>query len=226
MAVQVVKRLFTVDEYYRMAEAGILSEDDRVELIEGEVVERVPVAGCPRLFTVDEYHRMAEAGILSEDERVELIEGEVVEMSPVGSRHVACVNRLTWLLSRRSGDEAIVSVQNPIRLSEYSEPEPDLALLRPRSDFYAEVLPGPADTLLVVEVMETSGEYDREKKLPLYAEAGIPEVWLVDLAGECIEVYRQPGPDGYREVETKRRGEKLAPRTFPDVELAVDEILG
>lgn len=225
MVVQVAKRLFTVDEYYRMAEAGILSEDDRVELIKGEVVERAPVAGRPRLFTVDEYHRMAEVGILTEDDRVELIEGEIVEMSPIGSRHVACVNRLTRLFTQEGGEGAIVSVQNPIRLSEYSEPEPDLALLRPRLDFYAEALPGPEDTLLVVEVMETSAEYDRQKKLPLYAQAGIPEVWLVDLAAECIEVYRQPSPGGYEEVQRRCRGERLAPQAFPDVELTVDEIL-
>jgi len=169
---------------------------------------------------------MAEAGILSEDDRVELIEGEIVEMSPIGSHHAACVNRLTRLFSRQGGDRAIVSVQNPIRLSEYSEPEPDLALLRPRADFYAEALPGPEDTLLVVEVMETSAQYDRERKLPLYAEAGIPEVWLVDLAAECIEVYRRPSPEGYEDVRRRCRGERLSPQAFPDVELAVDDILG
>jgi len=168
---------------------------------------------------------MAEAGILSEDDRVELIEGEIVEMSPIGSHHAACVKRLNRLFSRSVSD-AVVSVQDPIRLSEYSEPEPDLALLRPRADFYAEALPGPEDTLLVVEVMETSAQYDRERKLPLYAEAGIPEVWLVDLAAECIEVYRRPSPDGYEDVRRRCRGERLSPQAFPDVELAVDEVLG
>jgi len=117
-------------------------------------------------FTVEEYHRMGQAGILSEDDRVELIEGEIVEMAPVGSRHAACVKRLNALLSRRAGGRALVSVQDPIRLGEHSEPQPDLALLKPREDFYAAAHPGPEDVLLVIEVAETSLEYDREVKLP------------------------------------------------------------
>lgn len=180
-----------------------------------------------RLFTVAEYHRMAEAGILSEDDRVELIEGEIVEMAPIGSRHAGHVNRLNRLFSQWAGDQAIVSVQNPVRLGEHSEPQPDLALLKPRSDFYAQSHPGPEDVLLVVEVAETSADYDREVKVPLYARFGVPEVWLVDLAGEGIEVYRQPSPQGYQEARTVRRGEAVAPLLLlPDLPLAVDAILG
>ena len=125
---------------------------------------------------------MVDAGILAEDDRVELLEGDIVEMAPIGSRHAACVNRLNQLLSTRIAGPFIVAVQNPIRLGEFSEPQPDLAILRPRPDFYSESHPGPEDILLLVEVSDTSAEYDREVKVPAYGTAAIPEVWLVDLA--------------------------------------------
>jgi len=175
-----------------------------------------------RRFTVEEYHRMAQAGILSEDDRVELIEGEIVEMVPIGSRHAASVNRLTNLLSELVGKRAIVSVQNPVRLGPYAEPQPDVALLRPRNDFYAPAHPGPQDALLVVEVAETSADYDREIKMALYARAGVPEAWLVDLQEGVVEVHRSPAPDGYRRVQQHRPGQHLS----PEVSLAVDEVLG
>lgn len=176
-----------------------------------------------RRFTVHEYHQMAEAGILTEDDRVELIEGEIVDMAPIGSQHAASVARLTVLFSRVQG-RGIVWVQNPIRLGEHSEPQPDLTLLKPRADFYAKAHPGPEDVLLVVEVSDTSAEYDREVKLPLYAQAGIPEVWLVDLATEGVEVYRTPTPQGYREARQLRRDQRLAPQAFPTLDLAVDDL--
>src|SRR5438552_12280642 len=150
-----------------------------------------------RRFTVEEYHRMAEAGILSEDDRVELIEGEIVQMSPIGPRHSACVDRLNALFTSRLRRRAIVRVQNPIVLSRWTEPQPDLTLLRPRADFYAERHPGPADVLLAVEVAETSGVYDRGTKLALYARARIPEVWLVDVRGDrrrLVRGQRLPSP--------------------------------
>jgi Uma2 family endonuclease len=147
-----------------------------------EVVMAVEV--LRRTFTVEDYHRMAQAGILTEDDRVELLEGEIVEMTPIGPRHAACVNRLSQLFSDRLQGRALVSVQNPIHLSELSEPQPDLALLRPRPDFYAEAHPRPSDSLVVLEIAETSAEVDREKKVPLYGQAGISETWLVDLVRE------------------------------------------
>lgn len=125
-----------------------------------------------RRFTVDQYHQMAEAGVLTEADRVELIAGELLEMSPIGRRHAACVNRLTRLFTSLLGESAIISVQNPIALSVHSEPQPDMALLRPRADFYASGHPGPEDVWLVVEVAETSPEYDRQIKMPEYASAG------------------------------------------------------
>ncbi len=178
-----------------------------------------------RRFTVDEYYRMAEVGIFSEDDRVELIEGEIVEMVPIGDRHAAHVDKLNWIFSRRAGDQAIVRVQNPLRLGTYSEPVPDLALLRPRADFYASGHPGSQDALLVVEVAETSVEYDRAVKIPLYARRGVPEVWLVDLRERVVEVYRDPAPEGYREVHIARGGDRLNSSALPDVALSADDIL-
>jgi Uma2 family endonuclease len=178
-----------------------------------------------RLFTVEEYHRMAEAGILSEDDRVELIEGELVAMSPIGSRHAACVARLTALLFPVEG-RGILWVQNPIRLGARSEPQPDVALLRYRPDFYASAHPGPEDVLLVVEVAETSADSDRSLKIPLYARYGIPEAWLVDLLEERIEIYCHPTPQGYRSLHIAHRGETVSPALIPSLTVAVDEVLG
>uniref|UniRef100_A0A831TF58 Uma2 family endonuclease n=1 Tax=Thermorudis peleae TaxID=1382356 RepID=A0A831TF58_9BACT len=179
-----------------------------------------------RRFTVDEYHRMAEAGILHEDDRVELLEGEIVEMSPIGWRHQACVDRLNRWLVPALRDRAILRPQGPIRLSPDSEPQPDLVVLRPRADFYAEGGPGPEDVLWLVEISDTSLRYDRDVKVPLYARYGIPEVWVVDLVEERVLVYRDPHPaEGYRSVQVLGRGARLAPQAFPDLELAVDEIL-
>lgn len=178
-----------------------------------------------RSFTIEEYHRMGEAGILREDDRVELIDGEIVEMTPIGSRHAACVDRLTQRLIGQLRGRAIVRVQSPIRLDAHSEPQPDLALLRPQPDFYAHEHPGPADILLIVEVAETSGAYDREVKLPMYARASISEMWLVNLSEERIEIYRQPSSQGYRTVRILQRGDLLAPLAFPDVELTVEALL-
>lgn len=169
---------------------------------------------------------MAEAGIFQEDDRVELLEGEIIRMTPIGSRHATCVRRLNRLFSMAAGERVIVDVQNPIRLGEHSEPQPDLTLLRPRQDFYAEAHPGPADILLVVEVAESSANMDREVKVPLYARARLPEVWLVDLAEERIEVYRQPSPHGYEEVQHLGRGQHVTAQAFPDLVLAVGDILG
>jgi len=179
-----------------------------------------------RRFTVVEYHSMGQAGILSEDDRVELLEGEVVQKSPIGKRHAACVNRLNRMLSVQVGREAIVSVQNPIRVGVESEPQPDVALLRWRSDFYAGALPEAGDAQLVVEVAESSSQTDRLVKVPLYGRGGVPEVWLVDLAGDVVEVHRGPGADGYGEVLRVGRGEHLSPQQLPALDVPVSEILG
>lgn len=184
------------------------------------------VQTAKRLFTTHEYHRMAEAGILSEDDQVELIEGEIVKMSPIGSRHAACVDRLNALLNRQLGKVSIIRVQSPIVLHERSEPQPDIAVLRPRSDFYAQRHPEPADVILVVEVVDTSGEYERTTKVSLYARAGLPEVWLVDIPGEVVEVYRQPMAGSHQEILRVGRGRRVSLAEFPRTAFRVDDILG
>ena len=177
-------------------------------------------------FTVDEYHRMGEAGIFREDDRVELIRGRIVEMSPIGRRHAGCVNYLNNTLARLLGPRAVVSVQNPVITDADGEPQPDVALLEPRPGFYGDRHPAPGDILLLIEVADSSLDYDRGEKIPLYAEAGVREVWLVNLAGKAVEVYRDPREGHYRDVHPARRGETIAPLAFPDVALQVEEILG
>jgi Uma2 family endonuclease len=177
-------------------------------------------------FTVDEYYRMAAAGILGEDSRVELIEGEIVDTPPIGPGHGSTVKRTATLFHRRFDGVALVSVQDPVRLGPYNEPEPDLALLRPRDDFYASAHPTPADVLLVVEVADSTLASDLSIKVPLYARCGVVETWLVDLPHAAVHIYRDPSPDGYHLVQTVRRGERIAPLAFPDRELDVAELLG
>ena len=170
-------------------------------------------------FTVEEYHKMADAGILGADDRVELIDGEVVEVAPIGSNHVRAVNALTDILadfraSGRAPERYTISVQNPVVLSINQEPQPDTALLRAGRN-RAE-LPQAADALLVVEVADTPITYDRERKLPLYAEAGIPEAWLIDLTEDRVEVHSSPesGGAGYGKVSRFVRGEKVVSAAF------------
>lgn len=177
-------------------------------------------------FTISQYHQMSEAGILSENDKVELINGEIIEMSPIGRRHTACVNRLNSVFSELLGKKVIVAVQNPILLNNLSEPEPDIALLKPRTDFYESGHPQPQDIFLLIEVADSSIEYDRDVKIPLYASSGITEVWLVDIYQQVIIVYRYPSENGYRDIQTLSRGEKLSISAFPENNLLVDDILG
>ncbi len=178
------------------------------------------------LFTVAEYQRMGEAGIFREDDRVELIEGEIVQMAPIGIRHSGCVAALNALLVPAAANRAVVFVQSPIDLDERTEPQPDLAVLKPRGDFYRAVRPNAGDVLLVVEVADSSLEYDRGVKAALYARAGIPEYWLVNLRDDVIEAYREPQQGAYRVVETLRRGDTIRVAALPDLTLAVTAILG
>lgn len=164
------------------------------------------IQGTRRRFTTQEYHLMGHAGILREDDRVELIEGEIVQIAPIGSRHQGCVNRLNALFFRLGGSWALVHVQGPINLPGDSEPQPDVALLRRRADYYASAHPGPQDVLLLVEVADNSAEYDREVKAPLYARHGITEYWLVDLENGVVEVYRRPQAGAYQQVVQAGRG--------------------
>ncbi len=177
-------------------------------------------------FTTDEYEWMGRAGILRDDDRVELIAGEVVEMPPIGPGHASRVRRTATLFQNRFGDVAQVSVQCPIRTSRHDEPEPDVALLRPRSDFYELAHPTPPDIFLVVEVADSTLTYDRRVKTGIYAAAAIPETWVLDLPHAALHVYREPAPDGYRVVQTLRRGDTVAPLAFPHRPIDVAELLG
>jgi Uma2 family endonuclease len=177
-----------------------------------------------RRFTVRDYHQMAEVRILSEDDRVELIDGEIVEKLPVGGRHVACVNRLNRLLGQHTGGDVFISVQNPVQLGEDQEPEPDVAVIRVRE--YGSELPNAGDVLLLIEVSDTSLGYDRARKLPLYARAGVPEAWLVDLQGESIERHTNPVEGAYRVTVRVGRGEEIASLAIPGLVLKADDALG
>ncbi len=177
-------------------------------------------------ISVADYHRMHEAGILGEDDRVELIDGEVRQMSPIGILHAATVKRYTALLYRRVGNDAVVSVQDPIQLNDSSEPQPDIALLRYRADFYRKALPIAADVLLLIEVSDSTLAEDRLEKLPRYALAGIPEVWLTDVAGEAVERYTEPHGDQYATKQTFKRGQHISVQALPTITLNIDDIFG
>lgn len=174
-------------------------------------------------FTAEEYHRMVEVGLLREDARVELIGGEIVEMSPIGWPHAGCVNRLNKLLVRLVGDRYEVNVQNPIALGEGDEPQPDLALANEDPD--RRRLPGPNEVVMVVEVSDTTLTYDKNIKLPLYAGAGIPEVWIVDLQNRRVETHTNPGTDGYSSVREFGPGERIRSATVEGLSFSVDEML-
>ncbi|QTA90628.1 DUF820 [Desulfonema magnum] len=179
-----------------------------------------------KTFTTDEYHQMIEAGILREGDRLELIQGEIIQMAAIGSNHASCVGRLTHLFSANFAENAIVWVQNPVCLGKHSEPEPDISLLKPQPDFYASRHPRPEDVLLIVEVADTSLEDDREIKLPLYAKAGIREVWIVNLKASCVEVSTSPSGHKYLNVRVFHRDSVLSLGIFPDAKILVDDIIG
>jgi Uma2 family endonuclease len=149
-------------------------------------------------ISAEEYLRMGEAGVFAPEARLELIEGEIVEMAPIGSPHAGAVKALNRLFVQRAGDRAVVSVQDPVILSDRSVPQPDLALLKPRADGYSDSHPRAAEVLLAVEVADTTLAFDLGTKVPLYARCGIPELWVVDVNERVIRVYRDPSVSGYR----------------------------
>ncbi len=179
-----------------------------------------------RLFSIDEYLEMIDRGVFAPDDRIELIRGEIVSMPPIGDNHAFCVADLDRLFNRLVNDKAIVWSQNPIRLNlSDSRPQPDLVLLRPRSDLSAKSPPTSQDVLLLIEVAETTIRYDRGKKLKLYAEDGIPEYWIVNLQGRVIEVYSSPAEGEYKQVRQAKRGETLTLPGGLEGTIKVEEIL-
>jgi Uma2 family endonuclease len=177
-----------------------------------------------RRFTVADYARMRETGILSEDDRVELLDGEVRVMSPIGPRHAAIVKRLNTLLSRLLPETFILSVQDPIQLNDYSEPQPDLAILQYRDDFYAHAHPVTDDVLFVIEVSDTTIDYDREEKLPRYAQANIAEAWLIDVDNFTVEQYLQPRNGKYLIKKLLERGDIIASQSVTALQLDIERV--
>jgi len=177
-------------------------------------------------ITVEVYHLMAERGAFDPDERVELVGGQIFDMSPIGTLHARCVNFLANFLTRTLGETAIVSSQNPIMLDDLSEPQPDIAVLAFREDFYKEALPSAGDVRLIIEVADTSAEFDRGVKFQRYAAAGIPEAWLIDLNNDRVEVHFAPQASAYSRANIYQRGENAISQTIPEIELSVDNILG
>jgi Uma2 family endonuclease len=178
-----------------------------------------------RLFTVHDYHRMVDAGILSEDDRVELIHGEILAMSPIGPRHSAAVLRANQIVSRLVSDAAIVGVQGSVRLDEYDEPQPDIYLLRPKDDFYASGHAGPSDIFLIIEMADSSLEYDQGIKMHLYAETNVPEYWVADIRNDRLIAYSDPTGNTYGVVRNFQRGDAIAPRLLPACRIPVDGLL-
>lgn len=175
-------------------------------------------------FTVDDFHRMGESGIFREGDRVELIEGEVRAMSPIGAGHAGIVNLLAELLVPRLAGKAVISIQNPVRLSRHTEPQPDVSILRYRTDRYTASLPLASDVLGLIEVADSTLEYDRGEKIPLYAQYGVPEVWLVDVDAETVVVYTEPTPQGYRSARPLKRGDTIESSQLGVLKVGVGEI--
>jgi Uma2 family endonuclease len=177
-------------------------------------------------FTVEEYMRMGEAGVFPPGVRVELIEGEIIDMSPIGNRHAACVEALDELVRERLRRSVNVRVQNPIVLDGHSEPEPGVSVLKRRDDFYKDAHPRPEDVLIVIEVSDSTLAFDKRVKVPLYAKAGIPEVWIVNLVDERFEVFADPSGGAYETATVLARGEEVQSHSLAALRLAVSEILG
>ncbi len=176
-------------------------------------------------FTVDEYHKLGKAGVLGENDRIELVEGELIQMAPIGSVHAAIVARLQRLFHAGVPQGFAVWTQNPLSLPPSSEPQPDLALIKPRTDDYLGSLPAASDVLLVIEVADTTLAYDRDVKMPLYAKHGIPEAWLIDVGAACLEMHRDPGAEGYRTLLRPDRDAAVSPLALPDVSIDLKALL-
>jgi Uma2 family endonuclease len=186
----------------------------------------VSVNLAKHLFTVTEYERMGETGVLSPDARVELLEGEIIEMPPIGSTHAAWVDLINDLSHTQLRGKAIVRIQSPIVLDDFSEPEPDVAVLRFREDYYREAHPRPADILLVIEVSETTVKFDRNFKTRLYAQAGIPEFLLFNVGDEELEYYSQPESATYQSIKILKRGDVFDSAIVPGLMFEMETIFG
>jgi Uma2 family endonuclease len=237
---------FDVGDYRRMVECGILP-GVRVELIEGQVIDPATSDGLDKHvvsreskakdavsdswipyhpFAVDDYERMVEVGVLASDARVELIEGEVIDMAAMGSWHCGTVDWFSELFHLTVRTHANIRTQGAVRLSRFSQPEPDIALLRRRQDFYREAHPGASDTLLIVEVSDSSLRLDQEVKIPLYAHFCVPEVWVVDLVHERLHLYRSPQNGSYADVSDTGNPGLISLSAVPGLTMDLSNLFG
>jgi Uma2 family endonuclease len=175
-------------------------------------------------FRVREYYRMGETGVLPPDARVELLAGEIIDMSPIGPFHGGAVGLLTQWFNELSRRRWLVWPQNPLHLDDYSEPQPDVMLLKPAPGNYTRQHPRPEDVFLLIEVADSTLETDRTEKLPAYGRAGVTEVWIVNLNNSTIEIYREPHFTGYARKTIVGPGQSAAPLAFPDAILDVTEL--
>jgi Uma2 family endonuclease len=176
-------------------------------------------------FNVEEYYRMAETGVLRPEARVELLDGRIIDMSPIGSSHAGTVKRFIRLFNKLARDRWVISAQDPLRLDDHSEPEPDFMLLKPSPDDYTSRHPKPDEVFLLVEVADASLDYDRDEKIPAYGHAGVAEVWIVNLRDQSLEIYREPHFTGYGSKTVLRAGDQVSPQAFPDAVVDVGELL-
>lgn len=183
-------------------------------------------AGAPWKCDVFAYHKMGESGILTREDRVELLNGEIIHMSPIGPFHGGMSKQLNALLTSALGPRAVIAASNPIRLDDFSEPQPDFSILHPRPDFYRSSHPTPESVYLLIEIMDSSASFDRAKKLPRYAQAGIPQVWLIDINAETIEDHRKPAGDKYTQIQLANRAQSVSLEAFPEISFPVAAILG
>jgi len=175
-------------------------------------------------LTVQAYHRMAEAGILDATQRMELIDARIIAMAPIGSKHADWIDRLCRFFIKNLPDSITVRPQNPVYLSDTNEPEPDIALLRPRPQPYRDAHPRPQDVLLLIEVADTSLQYNRTVKIPLYAQHNIPECWLIDLHANRLEIFRDPQEGEYRLHIKPRHTETIALFAQPEIAIALNRL--
>lgn len=169
---------------------------------------------------------MAEVGILSADERVELLAGQIIQKMPKGPAHSALCKRLEKLLEQRLGAQVLVRLQDPIHLDDYSEPEPDIAVVQPQADFYATAHPSPTDVYLIIEVADTTLERDLGSKAMLYAATGIADYWVLNVVAQQLHVFREPSPDGYQRQLILSAQQAIAPKDFPACEITVQACFG
>lgn len=181
--------------------------------------------GLKHRISVDAYHRMGDAGVFAPDARIELIDGEIFDMAPIGSRHASVVDQLTRIIVGAVGERAITRVRGPVRLGDLSEPEPDLALLLPRADYYRDALPGGADVLLIIEVADSTQHLDRRVKVPLYARHGVPEVWVIDLENGLVHFHRRPDNGTYAEISATEHPEVTPIAALPGITIDLSGVL-